>query len=406
MGAGGEDRGTRAARVGSRRRLGAVALLLAGGVLAVACSDDDGGEEGTTSGGGGETGRWSDLLRYVPDTEENRASVSMGDADAASEAHDLPRPTEEDADRDIGRWFATVEQAEDGSHMALWSFEQAARSVGEDTAFRSELGWSWTQMDRFVSSAGGPAGVFVVRGDFDVERVRAVLGVVPFWGERQDEVAHGEVTYFRWEDGQDVHPEQASPARPLGTAGPMSVTERRVVQARTDEVMEVVLDDEASGGGLLGVEAFRLAAEALDDEPVAGAFFSDDLLDGTDPASVLGPRATPEQLEAFDPDDHGPLLEDVEVLATGYGLDGGQNVCILVLVAGTEEAAERNIEVMEERIAEQESSTTKQPFDELFDVERTAVEGRVSILWLETDIRPDWIVSSIFQRDTFVLTDG
>lgn len=364
------------------------ASILCFGATLVACSDDEGSLSSRVTAAGVDAstadGRWASLLQMVPDTADTRGMVTMVDIAGAVEAAGIARPDETASSDDVATYLVEVFSVSPDRGAFAYGPSWIVQAAQADEEYRAEMGFSMTQIDAAVE-AGLPPEIYEgFLGSFDPAAIDATLAEVPVWSDVQETVTYEGVDYYRWGEDGEINASQTSPARPLGIGGRMVVDDTSVMITRSDAAMEAMIDARAGDGNLADNEDFALIADALEEEPVYSALLTDDVIDA--PTDADGP----------------PALVGVEAYGTAWGLDdAGTITSLLVLVSADETAAQANIDLMTERLAEGVSEVTGEPYAEFTTVASAETDGRVTIVQIDTE-RPRFFVDALFRRDPVV----
>jgi hypothetical protein len=393
--------------------MGAGALVAA--ALMVACGGGDEDEslvdqvtsEGDGSGVETSGSTWLDLLQFVPDTPETRGLVVMGDVAGAAEARDVEMPTEDEAAWPVAGYYSELSGMSSDDQAMLPSTEWMTE-LQEDEAIRDELGYSYGQVHAYAATGEPPDTLDVLLGGFDAEAIDETLATVPFWSDEQEEVGHGGETYYRWLGDLEMDVTHNSPARPLGHGGRMWVSDDAIVRTRSDAMTEAAIDAAGGEGSLVDNTTFRSLAEALDQPGLYSAFLTDEVMDGTDAELVIGMGADEEAIEEYEEavaaGEH-TLLTDVAAYGSAWGLVDGEVVTVLAIASADEAAATANEASFTERFATESSPMNGQPYAELLQLERSEVDGLITIFWFEGD-RATFFFEALMRRDAVVATDG
>jgi hypothetical protein len=411
------DRMRRPGRTGFLSASVLATSLAIAGVACGADSTDEGGESPATEaddsgssasqGPPDADGTWAALLASIPDTPENRSFVQLGDVAALASAQGVDVIEPDASDREVGLFFSDVQGFSDEVPILLPATERMA-TLDQSESMRAELGWSYAAVDEYALAGESPDVIEVVRGRFDADGIERALDDVPYWSELQEVVEHGDAAYYRWGDDLASDPEHHTPARPIGFGGRMLVSDDRITWTRSDEAMEAAIDAEEGEAPLLADEGFASIAEALQRDGVQAAFITTEVIDGRDGAEVFGGIGDEQDIAAYEEEiaagEH-TLLEGVESYASGWGLDDdGDPVTVLVLVSGSEDQAEADVDRFAERLESESSTLTRQPYRERISIVDSEVEGRTTVFVLEAD-RPNIFLDMSFRRDPLIASE-
>lgn len=349
----------------SRRR--GTALILAGAALAslAACAGDDGdGNSSSASGDFSVVGALADLPR---EALEDNYVLTAADIDRASELAGADRPAADSHDVDaIMNWSLELDgiRRPEGERWpavaVLWPEATNPRYLSQIEEFRDELGWSLLDVGSFAEVSAPPARFTVLQGDFDVDQIDAAID------SNDDDV---------WSIGEEdfaIDPSLRSAARPLGESLRLAEQDGALAVSKSTPPIEdwVEGDDRLDGDDDLAA-----VADALDEHDVYAVMIldGDDLV--TDPLSIAGGNATPEQLEEIEERFGGMLLAPFEVLGAGLTVVDDEAVGVLAYEHSSARIAEENAELLETLFAEGLSVVTNQPLAELFTGVAVEVDG-------------------------------
>lgn len=338
-----------------------LASALALGGLA-SCSSD-----GDDAGGGAQEGSITGLLALVSDTPANRGYVVVQRYDVAEDRATAWDEQGSVQDRELTRVSELGRQTGIGT-LALMGGPRTATVYGA-------LGFVPSDVRAGITAGQAPdvTEVALVEADEDAVLDAAEQAVE---GATREEVDGVDVV--RWLDDRKLDPELDTPVGNIrGQAGRVAWTAPGALTlATSDDVLAGAIGaGRGDGDTLADVEALRDVARALDEADAYAA-----TLVGTPLEASPGPRATPEQIEAFE----GGALQPYAALGVGgdWGDDGLE--LVIVLAHDDEEAAEANEAALAEGVADGESARTRQPWSELLadaDIRRegTVVVGRFSV---------------------------
>jgi hypothetical protein len=349
------------------RRASLPALLVAGATLVslAACSGDDSGEGGDSSSGDFSV---ADALADLPASAlEDHYVLTAGDLDRATELADATRPgaTSNDPD-EILNWTMDLQgviRPDGGDWPPLAMLLPEATNpaqLADIGGFRDELGWTVLDVSSFVEVSAPPARFTVLHGEFDVEQIDAAID------SNDDDV---------WSIGEEdfaVDVSQRSAARPLGESLRLAEHDGALAVSKSTPPIEDWL---AGDDRLDGDDDLTAVAEALDEHDVYSVMIldGDDLI--SDPLSIAGRNATPEQIEQIEEQFGDLLLAPFDVLGAGVTVVDDEAVGVLAYEHGSADAAEENAELLETLFAEGSSIRTNQPLSDLFTDVQVEADG-------------------------------
>jgi hypothetical protein len=338
-----------------RHSLGALVVGAALAALAACSGDDGGGADDSSSGDFSVVNALADLPSSAL---EDDYVLTAADLDRATELAGATRPAPSSNDEDeIFDWAIAMDgtrRPDDGEWPAVAVLLPEAtnpRQLANIEEFRDELGWTLLDVGSFAEVYAPPARFTVLHGDFDPDQIDAAID------SNDDDV---------WSIGEEdfaVDVSDISAARPLGESLRLAEHDGALAVSKSTPPIE----DWVEGDDRLDEDDELVAvAEALDEHDVYAAMIldGDDLL--TDPISIAGRNATPEQIEELEERLGGMLLAPFEVLGAGLTVVDGEAVGVLAYEHATAAMAEDNAEVLEALFGEGTSVRTTQPLSELF----------------------------------------
>ena len=340
------------------------AALVASGLALVAltaCGGDDGGSSSDDFS-------VTDALADLPGSAlEDDYILTVADLDRASELAGTKRPAANSDDTDdILDWLIDIEgyQRDDGDDWPVVSVPLPEainpRGARDTPEFRDELGWSVLDVSSFAEVSAPPVRFTVLQGDFDVEQIDAAID------SNDDDV---------WSIGEEdfaVDISDVSAARPLGESLRLAEQDGALAVSKSTPPIEDWLEGDDR---LDGDEDLAAVADALDEHDVYAAMVLDGDSLTTDPLSIAGPDATPEQLEEIEERLGGMLLAPFEVFGAGLTVVDDEAVGVLAYQHSTADAAEENAELLETLFAEGASVRTSEPLSEMFTDVEVTVDG-------------------------------
>lgn len=369
------------------------ALVVTGAALASlsACSGDDGGDESSS----GEFSVASALADLPRSALEDNYILTATDLDRATELAGATRPATDGDDPDaLMDWAMDLEGVirPDGGDWppvaALLPEATNPRRLAEIGDFRDELGWTVLDVSSFAEVSAPPARFTVLQGEFDVEQIDAAID------SNDDDVwAIGEEDF-----SQDLA--NASAARPLGESLRLAEQDGALAVSKSTPPIEDWMEGDDR---LDGDDDLAAVAEALDEHDVYAVMVlaGDDLL--TDPLSIAGTTATPEQIEEIQERLGGMLLAPFEVFGAGLTVVDDEAVGVLAYQHATADIAEENAEALEALFAEGPSVRTNQPLAEMFTDVAVEVDGTTVtvVLGFADDTPPNALWNAIQVRELF-----
>ncbi len=323
---------------------GAALILVVVGLylLALLLLRTSGGEEpATTVLVIEEEGRWRSLLSLIPDTEASRREIVMSDHAQIREVYDIDQPTLDAGEDELFEYRREqVFARPDFSPAEVLSLANGPPLVD----LRTELGFSFGDVDLDVSSQSRPVPYQIVRGRLSEERVEAALRTDPSFSDILEEASYNGVNYFHW-GYEGLNENRISTVRRLGEGHQLAIIGDTLLWTRRFADMEEMIDSWLGNLPSLGdSEDYQLLADALDEMGTYSALFSSDTSGLSVAAWEARVSATPEQAAS-----ELALLPFV-AFATGSGLDAeGEFISVALLHDDADSAAENAVR-LERRI--------------------------------------------------------
>ncbi len=195
-----------------------------------------------------------DLLRYVPNEPEFRASIHFVDVAAfnADRGLDVPALGCDDDIRIYG------EAAFIGTRIPPVGL---VRGTPTEVVQSQLTAWGFSYLDHVAEVEAGPFSEPLRIRALDVPRSDIVDAVAsdPQWSDDVTEISD---SFFDW--GRSMNSDQSSPARPLGRGGALAVADGVVIQGNDADIVGRSLDALATSQGLDTNESFVALATVLD----------------------------------------------------------------------------------------------------------------------------------------------
>lgn len=308
------------------------------------------------------------MLALVPDTPGVRETlVSYADYRAMEAVRGIDTPTAADfEDRSdlSGLWIASSMGLSSG--LPLHNLMLMLEGLEEATGF------GFFDIDRSLTFGTPPGMGLVLGGNFDHESINAAFAARDFEATTQNDVTvlcgpNG------CDSGTEMNLQDRNPANPFGgdfgRAEPLALLPGGLLaNSANDDVLESMLavrEDEADS--LADAEDYRAIVEAAADMgTVIQANFVSPMLLMLDPVSILGPRATAEniaaleeQLQAYNP---LPPYTVAGLVDVGAGED---QIALVALAYADAEIAQAAAEEVVQRLQTGTSFVTNTPFTEV-----------------------------------------
>ena len=372
----------------------AVVSLLAG---VFACTSAPGDE-------GPGNSRLSQVLKFVPDTPDNRSNVLIVDYVRAREVSgaSLPAP-EAGSDEVLAYVVALQKQRLIGAGGFMSGMDQY---VLQTPITRANVGFGAQDVDVDLTAGKPPYTLEVVSGRLDGERSAGAISLAsaasPAVSSRYASEDYKGVTIHSWGSGLDVNlAERLSPPvfDSLGRAMPMAVLDEYALRYPTVEGIKGMIDvgsgdrdrSNSATRSLAVVREYKLLAETCASNGAACVLMSDQVQNaGSFPAQAS---------------DGSPLLRPYLALAVGTGGDEKGLYALAVLVHASADLAQQNIDLLKRRIAEASSQQASRPWRELIPEADVQSDGTILIAKLRT-ASVTLALQAFYARDPLLLSEG
>jgi hypothetical protein len=364
-----------------------VPLVLLAVTPLAACSGDSDDDDGGADGFGGmladvpagalDGDAWT--LQYV-DMGLVWERLGVGDGTAAEKLEALPQTAKVET-------FGLVPRLFDQMSMAT---DDAVQEVGFDV----------TAVDREIAVDAPPSELRILDVAVGTDVVAEATASDPTWSDRRQEVDAEVGAYFDWTEGDELASDvgRRTPMRPLGIGGQLAVTEQgdgaRIVRTKESALVEDALRTAAGDGG-----------SAADEGPLAGIT---DALDGDvvqviavdGPIRAMPATLSPDQLEQLGAG--GAFLGTYRAVVVAEQLVDGESSTEVLIVHGSEQAAEANARAVERQLADEDATTMSGvPISEVLGAATVELAGTIVRVALEPQ-RFARALDAIMRGDIFV----
>ena len=374
----------------------AVVLLLA--AIFSACGD---GQSATDDASGlPPQGRFIELMNLIPLNEESRAFVSFNDYTLAREANSIQAPAEDASDEDLEEYLFELFISLDtptGLAEGLWisGFSwNAIRQLKPSDYLSFDIG----DMEQSILAGEPPYVLEVASGRIDPEDTESSLSRCTECEEPEIH-EHSGISFYSWgEDGLelDLKKRFQPPAFDgFGRGSRIAVLDSLVFRTLETEKMRSLIDTYRDNRDSLADDPdLVLAAGALRNLGVYSAIlFGDVERFTTDPLDSLlsaEEHAQLEKIRAALGVEAEDAPDEFSVLGAGVARDSDGFFTILVFVYEDEDVANRNVQDLEEMLANGYSFATGQPWTEYFPQSEVWSDGRALIARLRTERPSIW----------------
>lgn len=331
-------------------------VALAGAALVVtplaACTD-----EGPAAPDGGSI---AGMLSLVPDTEANRTFVLISLYEKAEKAAELKPQGGTAKERELRRIVRLSNDQKVGTGVANGDLGTGSRVREQYGA----LGYVPSDVTAEVTANLPPSQVTIATGEFDADKVLDKAAETK--GSTRKEVDGTEVV--RWLDDLAVDPKLETPVGQLsGQAGRIALPADGVLTYAKSDAISKSVNATVKGDrtSLADNDDLATVAERLDDLDVHSAYLS------TEPVSA--PKG---QSQTGDP---GSALARYDAIGVGAALKDKKPRLVVVLVHGSDRAAEQNAKGLKAKVADGKSAATGRPWSDQLSDPDIEQDGRVVV---------------------------
>ena len=374
----------------------AVAAVL---LLAAAFAACGGGQSATDDASGlPPQGPFLALMNLIPLNEESRAFISFNNYAKAREANSIQAPAEDASDEDLEEYLFGLFSLDTPTGLAAgpWISGFSRQSI-EQLERRTYLSFDIGDMEQSILAGEPPYVLEVASGRIDPEATERSLSRCTECEEPKIHEHRG-VEFYSW--GDDLRPNMDKRLHPpafdeLGRGGRIAVLDSLVLRALWTQGMRSVID------------AYRNNRDSLADDPdlarAAGELQSlgvySAILFGNVERFTFGPlysllsaeeRAQLEKTRAELGMEAEDAQDEFSALGAGVAKDADGFLTILVFVYEDEDVANRNVQGLEEMLANGQSIATGQPWTEYFPQSEVWSDGRALIARLRTERPSIW----------------
>ncbi len=346
------------------------------------------------------------MLRFVADTPNNRANVTVADLRAYLDRQGTTLP---DGFRDTVWFSGPVER-----FTATPLLKQEIQALANDTdALADEYGIGIGGVDQAVRFGEPPVTTELIIGAVDTAAVDAAVHADGLWSGALEQVEIAGQQVYTWGADGETQINKRSAMRDLGIGGRMWPGDGVAAFTRATAPMTDVLDA-CSGArpSLADDGAYAGIAERLDEfDGSFGVTLTDQVVgrDGvaTPPGSAgSGPRGTRVEATTDASADVTPL-EGVAAygFASGPSDDPDEARIRLVIAAGTDAQARANEQRFVDQVDHGESFFDRRPWSERLRIDHHEVDGR----FLVVELRAEDIAvleKNLFMLDNLIVTAG
>ena len=295
---------------------------------------------------------WIELLAHVPDTESTRQSTMISDYARTRAELSLDRPPSDASEAALAE-YANALLLGDGDGTGFYGGLFAGGVLKEPGSMRTEVGFSFVDIDQHVVAGGELDSYTIWRGRLDADAIDDAVHDDPVFSDLLEEESHEGVSYYTWGGDNDIDPERATALRRLGSGHKLAINDGVAYwSVLTQTMLEMIDAGTGASGSLADLEDYQLLAGALDELNVFVGSFSTSVSGGrADPETLCPLRCPGETLadvEEFLNEE--PLLVPYGAFASGTGIDDRGRFSAVVIVHDDEASARENVDRLTERI--------------------------------------------------------
>ena len=313
-----------------------LALLVAVTLISQSgCGTED---EITTS----ESNRWLELLSALPANEHTLTAAYLQDLAYFSEK--------------ISEQTAPQYNISRQHHLSGYSI-RVMPGKETDEEWKQTLGFVFADVDQTIYAGADPVHCYeAVRGRFSQEDVDNAARTGPMNDILEINTYQGH-EFYSWGGDFDVNLLMRSSVRPMGRGHRLALVDDFIFWVLWTEGIEEMIDSyEGNIESLADIEDYKLLAQGLEELDTVNAYFSseshspeyiEDLYQ-----SLLEDPSDERQQLALEEIERETRLKPYQALATGSGYDGNGFYLAIVLLNLSEEVAQENATLLEQRINE------------------------------------------------------
>ena len=350
-------------------------------------------------------------MNFIPLSEDSRAFVSFNDYTLAREANGIQAPAEDASDEDLEEYLFELFISLDtptGLAEGPWISGFSWNAI-EQQEQMSYLGFDIGDMEQSILAGEPPYVLEVASGRIDPEDTESSLSRCTECEEPEIH-EHSGIKFYSW--GEDLELDFKKIFQPpafdgLGRGSRIAVLDSLVFRTLETAGMRSLIDTYRDNRDSLADDPdMALAAGALQNLGVYSAIlFGDVERFTTDPLDSLLSAEERAQLEKARAE-LGMEAEDApdefSVLGTGVAKDSDGFFTMLVFVYEDADVANRNVQDLEEMLANGKSIAAGQPWTEYFPQSEVWSDGRALIARLRTE-RPAIWLQVVFNNENLLM---
>ena len=382
----------------------AIAVVL---LLAAAFAACGGGQSATDDASGlPPEGPFLRLMNLISLSEDSRAYVSFNDYILAREVNGIQAPAEDANDEDLDEYLRALSAT--GLSIGPWISgftEHGIRQLEQ----RAYLSFDIGDLEQSILAGEPPYVLEVASGSFDPEATESSLSRCTECQEPEIH-EHSGIKFYSW--GEDLELDLEKRFQPpafdyLGRGGRIAVLDSHVFRTLETAGMRSLVDTYRNNKDSLADDPdLVLAAGALRNLGVYSAIlFGDVERFTTNPLDSLLSAEEQAQLEkiraalGMEAED---APDEFSVLGAGVARDSDGFLTMLVFVYEDVDAANRNVQDLEEMLANGKSIAAGQPWTEYFPQSEVWSDGRALIARLRTE-RPRIWLEVVFNNENLLM---
>ena len=348
-------------------------------------------------------GSFATLLEIIPNEVAYRIWLAFNDFERARDLHGISLPGENATDDELIEYIVALSNA--GMYNGPWISGYTDYAVTQ-LQNRGHMGFDLGNVDQSISIGEPPKTLEAVRGRFDPDATGAALRQCSECPE-PDRLEHLGIEFYGW--GEDSEVDLSMSHHPpafdyLGRGGRIAVMDSHVLRAlETQDMRGFIASYRAEADSLADNPDLALGAQILDELGAYSALLIGERLEQFAMGFELGTNCLTEEAcnrvkAHFDESD---ALDKYEVLGAGVGFDDGGLFIGLVFIYTDQKVAERNVEILRDRLATGVSVWSLRPWSEFFPETLVWHEGNGLVAKLRTENPSMWF-SIVANVDTLL----
>jgi len=329
-----------------------------------------------------ESNRWLELLSVLPANENTLKAAYLQDFAYLAEK----------VDRQTTPQYVISRQ----HHLSGYTPRVILGELPADEEWEQTLGFVTADVDQTIYAGALPVHYYeAVRGRFNRDDVdnaartgpgNDILEIVPYQGS----------DFYSWGEDHNINFSLRSTVRPLGKGFRLALVDDFIFWVGwTDGIKEMIDSYEDNIDSLADIEDYQLLAQGLEELDVCYAFFSAESQSISHIKEVYK-----EFIEQPDPSDASKrfaaeleepvLLKPYQALVTGAGIDEEGYYMTIVLLNSSEELAQENATLLEQRINQAKITWRGDKWSDLIESMEIENKGQLTLARLYGEVCVYW----------------